>query len=344
MFRFATPYAFLLALPLLLTVWFIYRRRVKRAMLYTAGIRLPGRLATWRTRIGVFLPLAFLAGTALTIVALARPQTVLSRTTHTSEAIAIEMVIDISGSMNALDFATRQDRHRTRLKVVKETFARFVEKRPGDLIGLVTFGGYATSRAPLTIDHNALQHVLEGVEVPKSVYEGNRVVNAEELATAIGDGLATACARLESTDVKSRIVVLLSDGASNTGIIKPAAAVQIARRLGIKVYTIGVGTTGETHALSNDAQGRPVVGRIGVQLDEAFLRRVAVETGGRYFNERDPAGLEAALEEINRLEKTEIDREIYSQYEELFPRYLIPGAGLLCLGLVLNMSVRRRLL
>lgn len=344
MFRFATPYAFFLFLPLLAAMWFIYRRRVRRAMLYTAGMRLPARLSTWRTRAVACFPLVFLVGMALSIVALARPQTVLSRTTHTTEAIAIQMVIDISGSMNALDFATREDRHRTRLKVVKQTFANFVEKRPGDLIGLVTFGGYATSRAPLTIDHNALLHVLEGVEVPKSIYEGDKIVNAEELATAIGDGLATACARLEPVDVKSRIVVLLSDGESNTGIIKPAAAVQIARRLGIKVYTIGVGTTGDHYALSNDRQGRPVVGRIGVHLDEAFLRQVAQETGGRYFNERNPEGLEEALEEINQLEKTEIDREVYSQHEELFPRVLIPGAGLLCLGLVFNMTVRRRMI
>lgn len=345
MFRFASPFAFLLFLPLLVAAWWIYRPRIRRGLLFAPASRIGERPRSWRQAVSAVLPLLTLIGLALAILALARPQNVFSRTAHTSEAIAIQMVVDISGSMNALDFSSVQDPQRTRLDVVKKTFADFIEKRMDDLVGLVTFGGYATSRVPLTIDHNALLHVLDGVEVPRYRYEGrNQLVNADELATAIGDGLATACARLEGAEVKSRIVLLLSDGESNAGIITPEKATELASKLGIKVYTIGVGTSGVAQTFFNDAAGRRRVTRMRVQLDEALLKRVARATGGLYFNVRDPNGLQSALEEIDRLEKTEINREVYSQYKELYPPYLSTGLVLMALGLCLNMAVARKLI
>ena len=344
MFRFASPFAFLLFAPLLLSIWRVYRRRARRGLLFAATARLPASRHTWRTRMDPVLPLLIFLGLSLSIIALARPQMVFSRTIHSSDAIAIQIVVDISGSMNALDFAGVRNPNRTRLDVVKETFSAFVDKRSDDLVGLVTFGGYATSRVPLTIDHRVLQHVLDGVDVPRHKFDArNQVLNAEELMTAIGDGLATACARLKEAEVASKIVLLLSDGESNAGIITPDKAVQIAKKLGIKVYTIGVGSRGVTTAKVVDSRGRTRIERIRVALDEKLLKTIARETGGVYHNVRDAYGLARAMAEIDKLERTEINREVYSQYSELFPPYLATGAALLALGLCLNVVASRKL-
>lgn len=233
---------------------------------------------------------------------------------------------------------------RTRLDAVKETFADFIGRRPDDLIGLVTFGGFASTRAPLTADHNALLHTLKGVEISRPVQDKTgQVVNQEEMLTAIGDALATACARLEKAEPKSKIIVLLSDGESNTGVIKPEQAIKMAEKMKIKVYTIGVGSTGEAPFPTRDMFGREVVQYARVSLDEELLERIASETRGRYFNVRDPKGLDRAMESINRLEKTAVERDVYSQYNELFLWLLCPALALLAAGTGLNMAVARRI-
>lgn len=347
MFRFAHPYFFFLAIPLLAAAWFVYRRGVRRGLLFSPVSNMGHTGATLRTAIACMLPVSTLVGLLLTILALARPQTVFSRMRHTADMIAIEMVVDVSGSMEALDLSIRTaagTRLRTRLDAVRDTFAEFIELRPDDMVGLVTFGGYASTRAPLTTDHAALLHVLQGVEIPKpSQDKDGQIVNQEELLTAIGDALATACARMEQAEPKSRIIVLLSDGESNTGIIKPEEAMRIARKLGIKVYTIGVGSTGMAPFRTRDVFGREVVRQARVTLDEKLLKRIASVTGGRYFNVRDPKGLGQAMKDIDELEKTEVERTVYSQYRELFPWFLFPGLGLLVLGTSLNMVVSRRI-
>jgi Ca-activated chloride channel family protein len=334
--RFGSPYYLLLLIPLAVAVWFIYRRRVRQALIFAPFHRLPAARATWRTRLRPLAPVLYLAGLALAIVALARPQTVFSRTIRHSDAIAIQMVVDCSGSMQALDFAT-DNNQRTRLDVVKETFAKFIETRPGDLIGLITFGGFASCRAPLTLDHDALLHSLQGVETAREQFSGDgQLLNQEEMLTAIGDALATACARLENTTMKSRIVVLLSDGESNTGIIKPEDAAKAAKTLGVKVYTIGIGTTGTAPFLGRDMFGRQVIGQAKVRLDEPLLRSIAATTGGEYFNVTDPKGLGGVLAKINKLEKTTIDTDLYNRYDEHFLKFLIPGLVLLGLGAMVN--------
>jgi Ca-activated chloride channel family protein len=283
----------------------------------------------------------FLLGLGALVIALARPQAFLQRTLKNTEAIAIQMVVDCSGSMEALDFSTR-DEMKSRLTVVKETFTHFIDRRNGDLIGLITFAGYASTRAPLTLDHPALLHVLNGVEVPQGVFDGSgRILNEEEMLTAIGDGLATACARLEKTpQVKSRIVVLLTDGESNTGLIKPAQAIQIAKTLGIKVYTIGVGTTGQAPFKVRDAFGRTAIQYGQVRIDEDLLRRIAQDTGGSYFNVQDPKGLDRALTEIDKLEKTTIDSTVFNHYRELMAPLLAAGLILLAAAFGLQVALR----
>lgn len=344
MFRFAHPYWFLLLLPLGAAAWALLAPRIRRATVFSAVALLPPARATWRTLLSRFLPWLLLAGLALTIGALARPQTVLDKASRRADAIAIQMTVDVSGSMEALDFSTRDRPTQTRLDVVKETFRRFIEKRPDDLIGLVTFGGYAVSRVPLTIDHATLGHALAGVQVPRPTLDAQgQIMNSEELQTAVGDGLATACGRLEKADIKSKIVVLLTDGESNTGLIKPEEAAKAAKALGIKVYTIGVGSTGRAPFITQDPFGRKRIGHAEVRLDEALLRSIATTTGGRYFNVRDPDGLAQALREIDKLEKTKVERQVYQQYHELFPRLLWPGAALIALAISAQMALTRRI-
>jgi Ca-activated chloride channel family protein len=263
-----SPYYLLLFLALAAAGWFVLRRRVRQALLFSAFQRLPEKRQTWRTRLLPVAPLLILTGLVLLIIALARPQSIFSRTLRTSDAIAIQMVVDCSGSMQALDFATA-DKQRTRLDVVKETFGKFVQQRPGDLIGLVTFGGFASSRVPLTLDHSALLHSLKGVEIAREQFsKEGQLLNQEEMLTAIGDALATGCNRLDEAGVKSKIMVLLSDGESNTGIIKPEEAAKAAKTMGIKIYTIGVGTTGHAPFLARDMFGRQTVVNAEVRLDE----------------------------------------------------------------------------
>jgi Ca-activated chloride channel family protein len=341
---FGSPIFFLLFLPLAAAAWFIYRRRVQQALVFAPFHRLPAQRATWRTRLRPLAPILYLLGATLTIIALARPQTIFSRTFRKSDAIAIQMIVDCSGSMQALDFST-PDKQRTRLDVVKETFDQFVKQRPGDLIGLITFGGFASSRAPLTLDHDALRHSLKGVETAREQFNKNgQLLNQEEMLTAIGDALATGCARMENAEVKSKIMVLLSDGESNTGLIKPEDAAKAAKTMGIKVYTIGVGTTGRAPFLGRDMFGRPSIGYAEVRLDETQLRSLATTTGGQYFNVTDPKGLARTLETISKLEKTSINTELYNKYDEHFLFFLIPGLLLLCIGAAMNTWLGKQIL
>ena len=175
--NFAWPYAFLLALPLAVAAWRMLRRGRRSGVKFVPVRRLPAKTAGWRARVANLTPFIFLAGAALLVVACARPRKPLNRESRNVEAIAIAMTVDVSGSMEALDLTPTNVRNlndaKTRLDVVKELFAKFVEARPDDLIGLITFGGYASSRAPLTADHEALLHVLKGVEVPAMSFDAN---------------------------------------------------------------------------------------------------------------------------------------------------------------------------
>ena len=295
------------------------------------------------------LPFLVLLGLVLAVTALARPRNVLAKMRRTADVIAIKMVVDVSGSMEALDMSdivkNRIVTEKSRLDVVKETFSKFVETRPDDLIGLVTFGGFATTRCPLTTDHEALNHILSGVEIPRQKQESDgSLADQEELMTAIGDALATACARIREAEVKSRIIVLLSDGESNTGIIQPEGAIKVARKLGIKVYTIGIGSSGRSPFRGRDLFGRDRIHFAHVELDEALLKRIADDTGGQYFNVRDPKGLDRALNDISALETTRVERDVYQQYEELFNWFLTPALLLIVTGTGLNMLTAQRIM
>ncbi len=334
-----------LLLPWAAAAWRLYRTGKRAGVLFAPASRLPARTAGWRVTAARLLPALFLLGALLLIVAAARPRTTLARERRSVNAIAIEMVVDVSGSMEALDLTPPGQPYTTRLDAVKEMFAQFVSARPDDLIGLVTFGGYASTRAPLTADHRALTHVLKGVEIPRAQTDDQgRPVDQEETLTAIGDGLSTGIARLTDAEPKTRIAILLSDGESNTGIITPDQAADAAAKLGVRVYVIGVGSNSRTPFKARDMFGRETIAYADVTFDESQLKAIASKTSGRYFSVRDSEGLKAALDEINTLETTKIDRQVYERYNEHFVAFLLWGAALAALSLTLNMALTRRLL
>ncbi len=334
-------WALLFFLPWTAAAWRMLRRSKPRALPFAPLARVPVR-HTLRQRLATLAPLLLLAGLAAAIVAAARPYQRLGQSVRTAEAVAIAMVVDVSGSMEALDFSTRRGdewEFRNRLDVVKETFRTFIQRRPDDLIGLISFGGYAVTRSPLTFDHNALLHVLDGVEIPHD----EAVHDPQALQTAIGDALALACARLEhETNITSRIAVLLSDGESNAGILSTAEATRIAQSLGIRVYTIGVGTTGMAPFRARDVFGREVLQQVPVSMDEEDLRRIAAETGGLYFAADDLEGLNRAMEAIDALERSPVEQAQFERRRERHEPWLWSAFALLALATTIHIAATQR--
>lgn len=343
--NFAWPLSFLLLVPLAAAAWRMLRRARRSGIRFSAVGRLPAKTAGWRARVADLAPWLFLAGAAALVVAAARPRQQLGHSSRNVDAIAIAMTVDVSGSMEALDLTPKGAEYTTRLEVVKDMFRRFIEARPDDLISLVTFGGYASSRSPLTADHDALLHVLRGVQVPTVAYDASgRPVDQEETLTAVGDGLATALARLKQAEVKSKIVIMLSDGVSNTGVVEPDQAAAAAEKLGIKVYCIGVGTNSRrTPFKTRDVFGRTTIGYADISFDESQLKAIAKKTHARYFSVRDADGLKAALEEIDTLEKTTLEETAYQRWREFFAPFLVGGVLLLLLAVTLQVAASRRL-
>ena len=345
---FANPWLLLLSLPLGAAAWRLFRRGRKAGIRFSAVGRLPAKTAGWRAKVAALTPFVLLAGLALLVVAAARPRSPLAHESRSVDAIAIAMTVDVSGSMDALDLTPKGERfsrETTRLAVVKKLFAQFVEKRPDDLIGLVTFGGYASTRSPLTADHEALLNVLRGVQISSVAYDAQgRAISGDEQMTAVGDGLATALARLKDAKPKSKIVILLSDGVSNTGAVEPDEAAAAAKKMGVKVYAIGVGTRSRrTPIIGRDFFGRETVQYADMTFDERQLKSIARTTGGLYFPVNDREALVKALEDISELETTKLEADAYDRWEEHFALFLLTGAVLVLAAVTLSMAATRRM-
>jgi Ca-activated chloride channel family protein len=329
--RLASPYALLLLLcvPVLLYLW--PRQRSSVAVRYSSIADLVVLSPSLATRLRWVLPGLRTLALLLCILALARPQRGIEAIKVFSEGIAILMVVDISGSMAALDLQV-DGRQSSRLDAVKQTFRNFVggsknlSGREGDLIGMVTFARYPDSLCPLTLDHDTLLALLDQVDI---------VSVPEEDGTAIGEAMALGIERLKDSTAKSRIMIVLTDGVNNAGETEPLQAAQIAKAFGIKIYTIGAGTRGVAMIPVRSPTGQMVLQRMPVDIDERLLSDVATLTGGQYFRATDGATLQAIYAEIDRLEKTTNVTEHYQQYAELFPWLLMPALGCLVLEMVL---------
>ncbi|NND95468.1 MAG: VWA domain-containing protein [Flavobacteriales bacterium] len=251
-----------------------------------------------------------LLGISLVIIALARPQDSKSWENRTAEGIDIIIALDVSTSMLAQDFKPN------RIEASKDVAMDFISSRPDDRIGLVIYEGESFTQVPLTTDHSVLQRMFK--EVKTGRLEGG---------TAIGMGLATSVSRLKDSEAKSKVVILLSDGENTAGAIHPTDAASIAQQFGVRVYTIGVGSTGTAKApVAIDRSGRFIYDRVPVKIDESTLKTIAEETGGRYFRATSKTRLEGIYQEIDRLEKTRINVTEYSKKTERF--YLIALSGL----------------
>ena len=325
MFRFAHPYLLSLLALVPLVAWYALRRGRRRSVAYpsldlmlAAGLEAP----VWKRHAVLALRLAVLS---LVIVGLARPQTGRSKHTTYAEWIDIMLVLDTSGSMQAQDFEPKN-----RLHVAKEVVKEFIAKRTQDRIGLVVFAADAVTQCPLTLDYALLTKLVDAIDF-----------GMLEDGTAIGVALATACNRLRTSDAKSRVAIVLTDGQNNAGMIDPVTAARVAASLGIKVYTIGVGTRGRAPMPIDD----PVFGRrlvsVEVDIDEDSLMKIAKLTGGEYFRATDREELSAIYELINQMEKSKVESETFVEYTDRFAWFVIPALGLLVLELGLGETVLR---
>lgn len=318
----------LLMLVVLAVPVFLLARRAPGRVLFSSFALLPAGGRGWRARLA-WLPDALLALALVALVlALAGPRIGERFSRIQREGIAIAMVVDTSGSMSALDLSTPQ-RERTRLEAVQDVFESFVlgggdlPGRPDDAIGLIRFAGFADTAAPLTLDHENLVAVARNLSI---------TTLREENFTAIGDALGLAVERLRESPAASRIAVLLTDGVNNAGVETPSAAAELARSQGVKVYTIGAGSTGIAHMRVPDGRGGTVLRAVTVEIDEATLSDIAERTGGRYFRAGDAEALIDVYAEIDRLERTRISEDRSRQYEELFPWPLLAALLLAAFG------------
>lgn len=302
---FAHPWLLLLLVFVpVMAVWYFFRHRQTQAPLHipsTAMFGTGGRTVRHLLR-HVLFALRCLTVTLL-IVALARPQSKLSREEMEIEGIDIVLAIDVSGSMKGEDFRPN------RLEAAKDVALKFIEGRRNDRIALVEFAGEAFTQTPLTIDHNVLNSQLTAMRI-----------GLLEDGTAIGDGLATAINRIKESEAVSKVIILLTDGVNNRGSIDPETAAELAAEYGIRLYTIGVGSRGDV--LYHDEYGRPFHAR--ADLDEALLTHMAEATdGGHYYRATDKKTLSNIFSQIDEIEKTRIDVTQYHQTKEEYKIFLL---------------------
>jgi Ca-activated chloride channel homolog len=331
MIRFLQPVWFwaLTALPLIV-LW--RGRRGPVAAVEYSDVSLVRDLARrTRSRIGGIVWLLPIIAAALMIVGLARPQRTHSRTEVTANGIDIVLGLDVSGSMQALDF-TVDDYRVNRIAVVKSVVSRFIEERPDDRIGLIAFAASPYIVSPLTLDHDWLLQNLERINV-----------GIGDDGTAIGSAIAAAVNHLRTTSAKSKVVILLTDGVNNSGKISPLAAAEAARALGVKVYTIGVGVRGKVPIPVKDEAGRIHVITMNVDIDEKTLQAVARETGGVFYRATDTDSLQRIYEQINRYETSAQSVQKFEHVEELYRWPLFASLGVLGLGVILQQTRFRRL-
>lgn len=352
--HFQNPEAFwLLVLVPVLVALYVYRQHRRKSTIKFPALSIAKRaVPSHRVRLRHIVPLLRLLALCSFVVALARPQNAMEVEYTSTDGVDIMLALDVSGSMGTFDMLTRMDQAKlrvmnaermyksgeywkySRLGYAKEVISDFIQKRHTDRIGLSAFGSRALTQCPLTMDYGSLIEILGATdELARDSIIASR--------TAIGDGLMNALARLEKSDAKSRVVVLLTDGRDNASIISPARAADVAQSLGVKVYTVGVGKkNGSILAF----QQNPWTGdiswgerRISPEegIDENVLKVIAEKTGGKFYRAENKEQLEEIYSEIDQLEKTEIETVAYARYAEKFYSWLLLGAVLILLELLL---------
>lgn len=316
----------LIALPLA-TLWYVLKNKQQTAVLKMPSLKGFKMTNSWMAKLRHVLFGLRLIALTLLITALARPQTVdISTKTKTTKGIDIVMAIDVSASMLAKDLRPN------RLDALKKVAAEFIKDRPNDRIGLVEYAGESYTKTPITSDKSIVLRSLNSIKYNTTIESG----------TAIGMGLATSVNRLKDSRATSKIIILLTDGVNNSGFIDPKIASELAVEFGIKVYTIGLGTNGM--ALSPIAilpNGTFQYGRSQVEIDEVLLKEIATVTGGNYFRATNNKKLEDIYNEINKLEKTDIEEFKYYHYEEKYRGFILLAGFLLLLELLLRYTVFR---
>lgn len=319
MFAFKDPWVLLLTVFVGLMILLARMRRADSTFIFSSKDLLTDIKPTFRLRFSKYLILFRAGAIILFIFALARPQTVLEGSKTVSEGVDIVLALDTSTSMLAEDFRMGQTRV-NRYDVVKEVVKEFIKKRKDDRIALVAFAARAYTVCPLTSDYSWLNENLDRVRV-----------GMIEDATAIGSAIATSVNRLRTSKTKSRVIILLTDGVSNAGTISPLVAAEAAKALKMKVYAICVGSKGLVPYPLKDMYGRTVYKNVPIEMDEEVLKKIADLTGAKYYLASDTETLRKIYDDINKLERSNIEHLGYREYEELFYFFLIPGLIILAL-------------
>jgi Ca-activated chloride channel homolog len=328
---FAHPYLLLLLLLIPLVAWLRGKRGQQAAFLYSSVLLVKGITGLTKSHIGQILLRMRWLTLALLIIALARPQLGEGETKVTASGIDIIVALDLSGSMKAEDFELK-NRRVNRLAIAKDVLEKFIAKRESDRIGLVAFAGRAYIAAPLTLDHDFLLQNLSRLNL-----------DTIEDGTAIGSALTAGLNRLRDIKSKSKILILMTDGQNNAGKVPPLTAAAAAQSMGVKVYTIGVGTRGKAPMPHIDVFGRKGYIPVDVDIDEETLTEIAKKTGAKYYRGDSADTLRQIYADIDRLEKTEIEVKKYQRYEELYVWFALPGLALLLLEIILANTVWRKL-
>tara|TARA_B100000767_G_scaffold275786_2_gene315612 strand:- start:1511 stop:2515 length:1005 start_codon:yes stop_codon:yes gene_type:complete len=311
----------------LVVLWYVYKRKYQQARLTISSVK---GFEGVESNLALFQPVLFvlrITALVLIIIATARPQTVdVSSRTKTNKGIDIVMAIDVSSSMLA------QDLKPNRLSALKEVASDFIDDRQNDRIGLVVYAGESYTKTPITSDKRIVKNALRRIRYDGIIEDG----------TAIGMGLATAVNRLKDSRAQSKVIILLTDGVNNSGFIEPKIASELAVEFQIKTYTIGLGSNGTAKApIGILPNGKFQYGLTKVEIDEELLKSIADDTGGLYFRATDSKRLKDIYDEINKLEKTEVEEFKYYNYEEKFRLLILITIGLLFIEWLMKTTIFR---
>ncbi len=331
-FQFHNPNLLFFLFLIPLYIFFYWRNQKGTAIRFSSirGLKKigPSPRVIFRHSVAVLRCLAIL----LLVLALARPQKGIRESRITTEGIDIMLTVDVSTSMLAADFVLDGTRY-NRLEVAQRVISDFIRERSGDRIGMVVFAGQAYTQCPLTSDYSVLLELLDKVEIGM-ITDG----------TAIGTAISTSLNRLRESEAKSKIIILLTDGENNAGKIDPQTAARMAETLGVKIYTIGIGSKGPVpYPVQDPWSGKMVYRNVEIPLNDAGLKDIARTTGGEFYLASNTGILKKVFSRIDQLEKTTGEEVIYTEYNELFPYFLGAGFITLLIGVFLAYTRFRRL-